>query len=96
VGTVFALSAKSTYDGSVGHCQPDNKCDPIGVKDRTDANNLATVVDVVMGVGGAFVVAGAVLYFTAPRASSASTVGQLQIVPAVSPHGASIGLAQAW
>jgi hypothetical protein len=68
VGTFFAFSAKSTYDDSNenGRCI-ENVCGPEGLRMRDDAESKALVATIAMGVGAVAVVAGAVLFFTAPR-----------------------------
>jgi len=68
VGSIFGITAKSTYDQSNGngHCV-NNMCDATGKKDRSDANSLATVSTVVMVVGAVGVACGGILYLTAPQ-----------------------------
>jgi len=65
-GSVFGLMAKSTYDDSSSHCQA-NHCDATGRDQRDSAFSKATVSDIAFGVGGAALIGGAVLWFTAPR-----------------------------
>jgi hypothetical protein len=71
VGTFFAFDAKSTYDKSNkdGRCT-NNECYPEGTQLRHDAESKATIATIAIGVGAAAIVAGAVLFFTAPRAKS--------------------------
>jgi hypothetical protein len=78
VGTYFAFHAKSTYDSSSdgGHCVADNRCDPAGTQRRHDASTQATVATIAIGVGAAAIVAGAVLYFTAPSSRAVKVDGQ--------------------
>jgi hypothetical protein len=68
VGSFFALSAKGTYDDSNenGRCT-NNVCGAEGKSLRDDAESKALVATIAMGVGAAAIVAGAVLFFTAPR-----------------------------
>jgi hypothetical protein len=68
IGTVFAVKAKSQYDESLRSCtQVDkNKCDSHGVSLRDDARGAGTIATIAVGLGGAALVAGAVLFFTAP------------------------------
>lgn len=73
VGTVFGLSAKSTYDGAFddGRCdRTTNQCDASGQDAVDDARSRATVSTVLFVAGAAFAVGGAVLFFTAPSSSS--------------------------
>jgi hypothetical protein len=69
---VVGLSARSAYDESNadGHCSADNACDATGLSRRDDAFSRGTIATVVGGIGAAALVAGAVLYFTAPSRSS--------------------------
>lgn len=73
VGTIFGLSAQSTYNGAFddGRCDRATKqCDASGQQAVEDARSLATVSTVLVAAGAAFAVGGAVLYFTAPSSSS--------------------------
>jgi hypothetical protein len=69
---IFGLSARSAYDASNegGHCDADNACDAQGLSDRDSAFARGTVATVFGAVGAAALIGGAVLYFTAPSASS--------------------------
>jgi tetratricopeptide (TPR) repeat protein len=90
VGTVFALRAKSKYDESLRSCTPadKNKCDAQGVSLRDDARGAGTIATIAVGVGGAALVAGAVLFFTAP---SSSEQPHAALVPTAGPS--TVGLA---
>jgi len=70
VGLGFGLSARSKWnEANDGPCDPDsNVCTPAGQKLADSARSRATISTVMVGVGAAMVVTGAVLYFTAPRA----------------------------
>jgi hypothetical protein len=85
VGTVFALKAKSKYNDSLNDCHPDDKnvCNTGGLTVRDQARSAGNVATVVMGVGGAALVAGAVLFLTAP--SSSTEAPRVSVVPSVSP-----------
>jgi hypothetical protein len=69
---VFAVLAKNTYNDSLGNCQPSNPglCNGTGVSQRNDARTDGNVASVAFGVGAAALVGGAVVWLTAPRASS--------------------------
>jgi hypothetical protein len=86
VGAVFGLQAKSRLDASKenGHCDAANVCDPTGREARNDADSAATISTVVFTVGAVALAAGAVLYFTAPRAK-VSTKASTRISPWMSP-----------
>ncbi|HEY5147597.1 MAG TPA: hypothetical protein VII82_12575 [Polyangiaceae bacterium] len=66
IGTVAAISAKTTYDDSNSHCNASNECDAVGKQDRSSAISRATVASVALGAGAAALVGGGIVYFTAP------------------------------
>lgn len=71
VGALFGLSARSTYDGAFdgGGCDRTTKtCDAPGQDAVEDARSKATLSTILFGAGGALVVAGAVVFLTAPSA----------------------------
>jgi hypothetical protein len=72
-GAYAGLHAKSVYGDatSSGHCLPDNECDPAGKQARSTAFEWATVSTVSVGVGLAAAAAGAIVFFSAPKGSSA-------------------------
>jgi hypothetical protein len=90
IGTAFALKAKSKYNDSLDLCHPEDKnlCSSPGVTMRDDARSAGTVATVVMGVGGAALVAGAVLFLTAP--SGPSEAPRISLVPSVAPGAAGL------
>jgi hypothetical protein len=55
-------------------------CDPPGVELRNEALDLATYSTIGFIAGGALLVGGAVLYFTAPRAKASVGVGAAPMV----------------
>ncbi|MEZ4224156.1 MAG: hypothetical protein R3B13_24620 [Polyangiaceae bacterium] len=75
VGGVFGLSAINKNDDAKAFCPRGNVCDdPKGVSLTEDAKDAALVSNIAFGVGGAALVAGAVLYFTAPSDTTALRV----------------------
>jgi hypothetical protein len=74
VGGYLALGAKSDYDAVAGECGA-RGCNQDGFDARNRARSRADVASVVMGIGGAAVVAGAVLWFAAPSARVRVGVG---------------------
>lgn len=72
VSAVLGLEAKSKMDDSnaSGHCQPDDRCDPTGLAERSDAITKATWSTVAAVGGAACAIGGALLYFTARDAQS--------------------------
>jgi hypothetical protein len=84
VGTVFVLSAKSKYDDSLAKC-PSSKdlCTPEGVSLRNDARSAGTTATVAYAAGGVALVAGAVLWFTAPKSEKSRTSAELHLSPSL-------------
>jgi len=71
IGTVFALQAKAKYDDSLPSCPTDkNICSAQGVSLRDDARTAGNVATVAIGAGAAALVAGAILFLTAPSAGA--------------------------
>jgi hypothetical protein len=90
VGTVFVLKAKSNNDDSLGHCNTadKNSCDQTGVDLRNSARSAGDVATVAIGVGAAALVAGCVLYFTAPSGDKPRAL----LVPSAGPGTAGLTL----
>ncbi len=73
VSGLMGLSAKSTYnDATSQHC-PTGPCDPQGLQGISDARSRAGAATIVLGVGAAIAVGGAVLWLTAPSGGEAKT-----------------------
>lgn len=73
VGGALALSAKGKYaDARDAHCDGTG-CDPEGKRLTDDARSSANTATIVIGVGAALVVGGAIVWLTAPRASESKT-----------------------
>jgi hypothetical protein len=68
VGVVLGFEAKSKWDSAGAHCTADHVCDPTGVSINHSAQQLGTAGTIVGSVGAAALIAGAVLYVTAPAA----------------------------
>ena len=91
VGTVEALSAKSSFNDSLSHClsTDQNMCDATGVSQRNDARRAGNVATVGFGVGALGLVSGVVLWLTAPSSIAASrtasrtetTTASIHVVP---------------
>lgn len=102
IGTSVALGlvAKSNYDSAVEGCTDlgDRWQCPPGNKsaDASSAQSMGTAATIVGAIGGAAVVAGGVLWFLAPRASSKGpekqTAGRVQLVPILDPTRAGLVL----
>jgi hypothetical protein len=97
VGTVFALSAKSKNDSALAICVDNPGMCPVDDVARHDslvdsARSARTGAYVGFGVGGAALVAGAVVFLTAPAKTNAST----GIAPLMSRDVLGLGYSTAW
>jgi hypothetical protein len=70
IGTFMGLRASSLLSDSRAHCPQENACDATGVGLNHDAGHAADISTVAFVAGGAALVAGAVLWLTAPRAAA--------------------------
>lgn len=79
VGGFFGLSAmsKNSDSNADGHCAG-NKCDAVGTAARNDAISAGNLSTIFVGVGAAALIAGGILWFTAP--SSTATTGEARRV----------------
>jgi len=94
IGTVFGLSAMSKEnDATKNHCDASDHCDQTGVQLGKDAQSAATASTIAFAVGGVAIAGGVLLYFTAPKGSSAPTVG---LRASTIPGGGAVGIQGAW
>lgn len=93
VGLVFGAKANSTYKDAEALCGPDLACNSTNYATASqlvhDARSQATTSTVLVIAGGAAIVAGAVVYLTAPRAPERATA---RIVPVVHDRGAGLAI----
>jgi len=67
-GTIFGLRAKSIWADAKSHCTTfPGPCDQQGVNLAQDAKQAGDISTVAFVIGGAGLIGGAVLYFTAPK-----------------------------
>ncbi len=90
VGGVFGglTLAKVADSNQGGHCVTGSpvRCDPTGLALRKDADTLANVSNITLAVGGAALIAGAVVFLTAPSAPAAppAKAGRsVRVIPSV-------------
>jgi len=83
VGGILGLGAKSKYNDSLENCQTasPNLCNPTGLTQRDDARSAGNVATVVVGVGAAALVAGGILWLTAPRSHASASSATLEVAP---------------
>lgn len=97
VGTYFGVKAISKNNDAKDHCPGGNTCDdPQGESLTNDAQSAATVSNVTIGVGAAFVVAGLVMYLTSGPKEKASSAARLELHPLVGRNLAGIGFGGAF
>jgi serine/threonine-protein kinase len=87
VSAVFALVANSKNKDSLRLCDKTdpNACTSAGVSERNDALSAGDAATVALGLGGAALVAGALLWFASPSGASAtgSSAARVVVLPAV-------------
>lgn len=82
IGTIFGLQVKPKADEANDQCAGD-RCTQAGVDIRNDARALATVSTVSFVAGGALLLAGGVLFFTAPHGRGRTAI----LAPMMTPGG---------
>lgn len=90
-GSFFGLSARSKYDGAFdgGGCDRATKtCDAAGQSAVDSARSKATVSTILFAAGGGLVVAGAIVFLTAPSAGRRA----LHVAPTTFAGGAGVML----
>jgi hypothetical protein len=66
VGSFFGLRTSSLWNDALAHCNQNAECDREGVQLAADAKSAGNISTIAFIAGGAFLVGGAVLFFTAP------------------------------
>jgi serine/threonine-protein kinase len=93
VGTYFGVKAISKNNDAKDHCPGGNTCnDPQGESLTNDAQKAATISNITIGVGAAFVVAGVVLYLTSAPKGKAESSARLEMHPLLGRDLAGVGL----
>jgi len=97
VGTYFGVKAISKNNDAKDHCPAGNTCnDPAGESLTNDAQSAATVSNITIGIGAAFVVAGVVLYLTSAPKEKPANSAHLEMHPLVGRDLAGIGFGGAF
>lgn len=89
VGSIFGVEAMSKDSDAKSHCRTTNLCDAEGVKLGKDAHDAATVSTIAFSVGGAALLLGAVLVFSAGKSEPAAAGNKVRV--GLGPTGATIG-----
>ncbi len=79
IGTVFGLQAKSKNDDASAACPDPSHCSQAGIDLDKKARDAATISTIGFIAGGALLVGGAVLFFTAPSGSPAESAASLGV-----------------
>ena len=100
VGSVFGVMTLSKVSATKGHCSTAEKprCDAAGFALFNGAGTTAKVSDVTLAVGGAAVIAGAVLFITASSAKSdaQTKAARVVVLPTVGAGATGVVLQGAW
>jgi hypothetical protein len=95
VGAALGLVAMNKENDALDHeCNAQDLCSPRGVQLGQDAKSAATASTIAFGLGAAAVTGGLVLYFSAPRHSTAPATVGLRVAP--TRGGGSLRLEAAW
>ncbi len=92
VGTAFAIVSKGKHDDAESHCTG-SLCDATGVSLRSDAIHAGNAATIALAVGGAALVGGGIVFFTAPRAHASEPTSALAATPFLAPHLGGLALA---
>jgi hypothetical protein len=93
VGSVFGILAMGSESSSKNLCPTDACASAAAVQDDANARTQATVSTVAMIAGGAVLVTGAVIFFTAPKGKA---VTGLRVMPAIGAGEIGLRLGGAW
>lgn len=90
-GSVFGLLAFSKHAEADRECQPPDHrlCSAAGVSAGEDSRTFGNISTITFIAGGALLVGGAALYFTAPEPSTKTGAA---IAPYLGPHAAGLGV----
>jgi hypothetical protein len=94
-GSVFAFVSMYEYSQSNNGCNAANQCFPDALASRQSSLQHGDWATGFVGAGAALVVAGALLWLTAPG-QDPPTTGRLGVVSALSPSSGSLGLRGSW
>ena len=92
VGAAFAIVSKGKHDDAESHCTG-NQCDATGVSLRSDAIHAGNAATIALAVGGAALVGGGIVFFTAPREHASEPTNAFSAMPFVAPHLGGFALA---
>ena len=101
VGTATGLSASSKWNKAKNDCQGNIDVCPQAdlMQAQSDVNSARTsalVSTIGVGVGGAALLVGAIVFFSAPSAETSSTQARLQLAPSLDPRAPGFALSGRW
>jgi hypothetical protein len=95
VGTLFYVKAKGNNDDAKAICPSGTNCAAADIHEHgrlvDDVKTERTISYVALGIGGAVVIGGAVLYFTAPKDKPSARRPSLRLALAPLPEGGCVG-----
>ena len=91
VGTIYALKVRSSEEDAKSHCTNyPTGCDTTGLDKNAEARDASKWATVGFAAGGAVLLGGAVLYFTAPGDEPRSSTATIRVQPGLAPREAGI------
>ena len=96
VGIPFGARAITLNNQSKSECPTDTTCTAQGASDSQSAVSSATLTSILMTAGAAVVIAGAIVYLTAPRQTRSAPRASLRVAPQILPKGSGLGLVGTW
>jgi hypothetical protein len=93
VGSIFGVMAMGSESSSKNLCPTSACTSAAAVSDDSNAKSQATVSTVAMIAGGVVLATGAVLFFTAPKAKSATGI---RVMPAIGAGEVGLRVGGAW
>lgn len=91
IGTFFGVKAINKNHDAKEHCDGNTCRDPAGESLTKDAQSAATVANITIGVGAAFVAAGVVLYVIGAPKEKPESAARLELHPLVGRDLAGVG-----
>jgi hypothetical protein len=96
VAVPFGARAITLNNMSKSECPTDTTCTAQGASDSQSAVSSATLTSILMTAGAAVVIAGAIVYLTAPRQTRSAPRASLRVSPQILPKGSGLGLVGTW
>ena len=88
IGLIIGASASSKWSQAKSDCGAGCAQDSVAEHEKSDAQGAATLASVVVGLGAAALVTGAILWFTAPDCVPARRAARIGVTPSANAGGA--------